>query len=623
MSYIKSELLILKDIYLNHKIESIIIAITGLVCLLSFNYMDGLSLTVWSVEFWDMLFNGNNQNFQEVFVENLRNSPHSGDGISGTVLFSSFPWAIWNFPLWLTHSFGSNTNILTMPCLIWSKFFLMLCSVVSALQCYHIVDFFTSNKKNSRLTALFFLGSGTLVISVGYSMQNEIFYILSFLISLRYFFNNRFYLSMLWLCIAVTQCPFMILPALFILLVKEKNIIKLFLYCILLLGPYYLLDIFFPAINPIRDNYFDWFFGRTTIFTGFGAVSIFAITLIFMYCLAYFRDYQSLNERNQMLLHYITILMVILCFMSWLHFYRYFICIPFALMSIAVVCKNNNAKLLASLTLLTVFEFARTLGAAFFDENCWTARYIVPLFKEKLGIEHSLSFGNIINLFAPSLVLYIKCLVGSVIIAITIFLLLLFINKNINIFIPKISVNLISRIYVLIPIFIICCLFFLSFHTMVFSLSIYSNNILATPISNDRCLNEYYLSSGESLKSIQIRPVTWGRKYPDDLKIYLQILERDTNVEVGSAEIAANSLPNNNYISFEISDVKLKANKWYVFRLSAIGTMENEEQYIYLLRSDDNTANFERHFSTESDLHTNLELQRSYDIISQIVSWKF
>ena len=618
MRAIKNEFQILYEIVFLHKVESCIICIVGLIGLFCFQFGDGKSLTAYSVEVWDSIFSGNLLNIPEFYHENIRNAPNAGIGFSGANFLISLPWAIWNFPLWLTHPLMENSNVLTTPCLIWSKCFLMFCSVLAGMRCYRIVYALTSDKGKGQLAAIFFWGSGTLALSIGYSMQDEIIYILLFLFALQYVIQGKSVLSVAFLILTNTLCPFMILPSLVIIIFRYKNIFTILLITIASLIPYVLFSILLPAVVPLNDDYLDWFFAKSLLSTGLGNISCFAVILLIVYTVVYFR-----KSENYDLVCLLAILMSVMCVLSWLHIYRYFLCVPFLLIALLSSGSKYESKMKMSLILFSAFECCRLLGALFFDRTSLEPISIAPWLKEHIAVVDSYSFIELLTIFIPSLG-KISLLLSSAIVGLTI-LLLCQLKKNKHDMLVNIglSIKTISMIYVLIPLIFFSSYFAILSRVTVFQVPIEEDDHLAPAITESISLNQYYYSSEkQNLRQVQVRTVTWDRVYPQDLSLRLEIIEADTKEVLGHTDVLANNMPNNGILSFDLPRIQLSAEHWYVFRLSAVGTVENEEQAIYLLHSDDGTARVQESYTTIKDSDIGAELTFDYNVCLKIIGWK-
>lgn len=121
---IKNNWIIFVEIIKAYKPECIICAIGIIVSSFLFKYLDCLSITAWSLEAVDSLFKGGFRNYSNILLQNLWGAPHGAISLSG-ILFQPLDWliSIWNLPVLLIHYIFGTEPIVTMPIVIWTKFF--------------------------------------------------------------------------------------------------------------------------------------------------------------------------------------------------------------------------------------------------------------------------------------------------------------------------------------------------------------------------------------------------------------------------------------------------------------------------------------------------------------------
>jgi len=119
-----------------YPVECVVMALGVIFMSIIFRYGDGLSITAWSVEIWDAIASGRLSDFTAVTTENLRGAPHGACG----AIIQLLPWAIWNFPIWLTHPLNGSAYIFSSICVLWSKLFLIGCAFLGGLLCYRIIN---------------------------------------------------------------------------------------------------------------------------------------------------------------------------------------------------------------------------------------------------------------------------------------------------------------------------------------------------------------------------------------------------------------------------------------------------------------------------------------------------
>lgn len=269
---VRQEVSLIKKIICDYKITCSIIAATAFLGLFCFGYFDISYHTTSTVTLWDAIFSGRILEIPKVMAENTRSGMGGGLGFDGARTLMILPWAIWNFPLWLTHQ-DITQSVTTTLCMAWSKTFLLICALAVGVVCHHIVKHITHNEDRAKLAAIFFWGSGTLFISIGYSGQDEILYILMFLYGLYCFLNCKRGFGVVFIGFSVFFSPFMILPALVVLVFYTKNIFKIGLLLGLMFAPYAIASKIMPPAIPVHDDYMGWFFGRSTFGTGIGVIS--------------------------------------------------------------------------------------------------------------------------------------------------------------------------------------------------------------------------------------------------------------------------------------------------------------------------------------------------------------
>lgn len=607
------------DILADYKIEFVAIVMVAILGLIAFNYGDGQSLMVYSIQIWDALFSGRIADLPQLYLENARGAPHGGIGVGGSILITGLPWAIWNLPIWLASTFLNLDSVLIMPCLAWAKLFLVVCSLIAGVQCYYIVLYLTKEKTNSKLAAVFFWGSSTLTISVAYSMQDEIVYLLMFLIAIRKYLENKKVQSFIWILISFIFAPFMLLIQLVFLLFIEKRIWAIFLRLAIMAASYITVISIIPATTTAGDNYIEWFLGRAVLDIGLSTISVYFVVLIGLYAFAYFYKCEDQNKSNYMLFYLLAIASSLMCILSWLHFYRYVVCVPFLIIAIFGKRERSNTILQGCMLVFLLFELSRLVGAVFFDSGFLDAKNLSDFLKTFVDDNLSSVIDLIERSFSihPETILMIKIFFGSIICGLLMVLFWLMGSKRKDITAITKNPRILSIVYVYAPLVFYLSYFavILSFHSI--STQISTDSLLAPPITDTQIFESIYLNKGQ-LKSISIHPVTWDRTYPEDLILHMDIFDSETGEIVNQSTVNANDLPNNSEYIFNVSNSNLKNNHFYEIELYTSGNMRNEEDYIYLLRSDDNAV--EKSVLSlgliDKD-HTSLE-DVSYNIISTL-----
>lgn len=384
----------------DHCISLVAIIIAFTIAFLSFDYVDCVSLTTWSVSVWDALFNGRILDYSAVTFENIRGAPHGGN-TGGFVML--LPWAIWNFPLWITHLTPGNLSIDDPVCIIWSKLFLFLCLLLSSYLIKKIAYEISNDSTISDYGFLLSLGAGTAIISVGYAGQDEVMYLATFLASIYCYIKGRKAISFLLMIFSLGCFPVLVIPLAILLIIQNFGIVK----TIAISGIGLLLGMFIFHIGGSSEGYgtfseyIEWFFYRTYIVSAEGALSFFMIVvaLIMLYYLT--RKENNISQASIIAMAILSMSALIFC---WMHFYRYYICLPAIVLSLVLLNKKDKNLFKTGLLLFTIVNYA-TFIIACQDANCWNYRYFLGFLSNFISFDYQsnylwIIFGNETYMYA-------------------------------------------------------------------------------------------------------------------------------------------------------------------------------------------------------------------------------
>lgn len=96
---------------------SAVTILTTFLALITFEYWDLDSMTAWTMNFWDLFFEGRLNEFYEYTALNIHGAQHYN--CEGNYLWL-LPWCLWNLPLWLVTSGGgyNSRNQFLKPVLV-------------------------------------------------------------------------------------------------------------------------------------------------------------------------------------------------------------------------------------------------------------------------------------------------------------------------------------------------------------------------------------------------------------------------------------------------------------------------------------------------------------------------
>lgn len=368
---------VIKDMYRYYRFPFLMGLLSLILSIIVFDYFDGKAYTTWSVDLWDAVFSGRIREYYIITRESLRGNVFE---LGTDVFLENLIWGLWNFPLWLTH-IDKSLNVNSFYSMLYSKLFLILNVYIASTIIYNIVIFFTKSEKKSSLAAVSFTFSNIVIISIGYSAQNEIFYLNTFLLAIYFILKNKIKLAYIFLVITVTLNPFFLLPSIICIASMTNKIYKIIVYTFFL-PIVFILERKFFIIDGIREfDFINWYFGRSILNVGYYSVSLCFIAIFFIIGVYIFDN--KFYESKKNIMFYISTFMLIVCLLSWQHFYRFIIYIPFLIISVSIIDDENKCKNLFFLFFMLDVLFSLI---CFTDINCYSSRYIQLLFKEKLNL---------------------------------------------------------------------------------------------------------------------------------------------------------------------------------------------------------------------------------------------
>lgn len=230
----------------------------------------------------------------------------------------------------------------------------------------------TADVQKAAMSGLLILASPEIMMSVGYSGQDEITYVCFFVVSLYLFLKGKSKASYVWMILAVSCCPLMLMLALAILLMKEKNIFRLIPLAAGLLSPLILFelcyrnDMTYQTAKTANDfvKMMSEMLGASTVDTALGEISIAGFLLVFLYFGCYRMKADDSVESQKKVLYLIAVIFVIISFLMANGFYRLFLYVPFLVILLLVSEQNHHINLF----LLMILTYGRTLFACY--RNC-------------------------------------------------------------------------------------------------------------------------------------------------------------------------------------------------------------------------------------------------------------
>jgi hypothetical protein len=350
----------------------------------TFNYADGQSITAWSVNSWDLLVEGRWHDFYLDKAMNTRGASPLHLDMSEEGMTSPFMYilqTIWCLPLWLTHYFNGNMNVGTIGCVYWYKTLMFLAIVVMAWYCFRIAKRLSGSDYCGVLAGFIVLGSSEIMLSAGYSGQDEVLYLCAMIISLDFWLRDKLKAFVLLSVYVVTLCPMMIIALLPMLLVKQKNVFRVLVDAVLMFVP----TLFWAVVSSgFPEKYtsatMNDQLARTFDYIQIPIISGSASLMVLVFVVICFFAYIVRPDANYKRLVWIASLMVV--YMSFFNnnlFYRSLLYVPFIAILICAYAGENGAGsdngLDMKLLLMTVLSYLRFFALGIDSSMHMNTRY--------------------------------------------------------------------------------------------------------------------------------------------------------------------------------------------------------------------------------------------------------
>lgn len=363
-----------------------------------FKYIDFEVMTVWTVNFWDLVFEGRLMDFYEYTIENIR-------GITPTRCRGNYlwliPWCVWNFPIWIYCTVTGTVKVSSCWMFYWSKLYMLLLIVVIIIYICKIAKHILGEYDN-KLVTLLILMSPEILMSAMYAGQDEVQYLALYIMGLYYFMEEKITKAYICAAIASVFCPQMLIPFLVLLVIREKNVVKI---CSIVIGtmiPLVVFELIYGNDSIYTDNKLDLggmlqgMLGETSVLLGNASIMGVLLVIILFFC--YVNNFEWNNEGKRKILFINTL---VFCAMSVYvkdHFYRLLLYVPFVVLIIILNKKNfkMNMFLFLCLTWARVYVACKTSGQQNMNtvsvySDSWYAKIA-----EKVG---SISYGNYTGLY--------------------------------------------------------------------------------------------------------------------------------------------------------------------------------------------------------------------------------
>ncbi|NLL77136.1 MAG: hypothetical protein GX235_07800 [Clostridiales bacterium] len=192
-----------------------------------YGYQDLKSLTVWSLNLLDVIYERRPYEYYAYCAENVYNLNHE---YMGSGYLALIPWAVWNIPIWILQRWFGIIAVGHAWTLLYSKMFLVVTESIMLYYSYKITMHITGDRQKSKMAAYLTFSSPFVLISIYYTGQSDIVSLCLFVIAVYKLLNKKQRWFLVLAALGIAAKPYILLAYIAIILVIEKNIWKICAY---------------------------------------------------------------------------------------------------------------------------------------------------------------------------------------------------------------------------------------------------------------------------------------------------------------------------------------------------------------------------------------------------------
>ncbi|WP_342757093.1 hypothetical protein [Kineothrix sedimenti] len=192
-----------------------------------YGYIDLKSLTVWSLNLLDVIYEGRPYEYYAYCAENIYNvdSAYMGSGYLALI-----PWAIWNIPIWIMQRWFGVVAVGHAWALLYSKIFVVLVEGVMLYYLYKITMYFTGDIKESRMAAYLVFSSPFVLTSIFFAGQTDVVSLCLLTIAVYHLLRKKRAWFIIFAALSIAAKPYVLFAYIAIILLIEKNVWKICAY---------------------------------------------------------------------------------------------------------------------------------------------------------------------------------------------------------------------------------------------------------------------------------------------------------------------------------------------------------------------------------------------------------
>lgn len=279
--------------------DRILMVVGLLFCFVTMYYADITVTGQYGLTFWDSLFDLKFLSFYENALSNGV-APEGAVYDIGTYVF----FGIWQFPVWILNKlFGISP--LAVGSLLWLKLLPVTFAVLSANEVMLLGQKAGVKDNYIGVLGVIFLLSSTVILPVFVVAQYDVISLYFMVRAIRELLDNNEKMFYILFAISMTVKPITILALFVIVLLRDKNIVKIILnlvkgssLMILCKLIYSLNEAYRVSCSGFLQKNMPNLFNVSLNFGWDGELSIFVLGLVFVYAIAYLSSYSDIINGN-------------------------------------------------------------------------------------------------------------------------------------------------------------------------------------------------------------------------------------------------------------------------------------------------------------------------------------
>ena len=343
---------------------TILILLSALIAgsiFVTYGYQDLKSLTVWSLNLLDVIYEGRPYEYYAYCAENLYNLSHE---YMGSGYLALIPWAVWNIPIWVLQRWFGIIAVGHAWTLLYSKMFLVVVEGIMLYYTYKITMHFTGDIQKSKMAAYLTFSSPFVLIGIYFTGQSDIISLCLFVIAIYKLLEKKRMWFIIFAALGIAAKPYVLLAYIAVILLMEKNIWKICAY-VFAGGSVTILFTFLYSNAPMyKDSIHSGPTGNqletllsVSIDGGIGyKISLFVVAIVLFYFFLYIKEYRE--EREHLLVYFIAVTFLLFFILTDSEYYRMIYLAPFIYI-LFVYKENLRLNLLVELVagICAVFVF--------------------------------------------------------------------------------------------------------------------------------------------------------------------------------------------------------------------------------------------------------------------------